>query len=45
MNGAKTGGVGGFFAGLGKGLGGVVCKPAAGSYRLSMFPNPTDNSN
>jgi len=32
MNGAKKGGVGGFFAGMGKGLGGVVCKPAAGKF-------------
>ncbi|KAH6707834.1 hypothetical protein BKA61DRAFT_135073 [Leptodontidium sp. MPI-SDFR-AT-0119] len=37
MNGAKTGGVGGFFAGLGKGLGGVVCKPAAGAVGLTAY--------
>lgn len=37
MNGAKKGGVGGFFAGMGKGLGGVVCKPAAGAVGLTAY--------
>ncbi|KAH7323560.1 hypothetical protein BKA65DRAFT_511028 [Rhexocercosporidium sp. MPI-PUGE-AT-0058] len=37
MNGAKNGGLGGFFAGVGKGLGGVVCKPAAGSVGLAAY--------
>ncbi|KAK0117558.1 hypothetical protein ONS95_011895 [Cadophora gregata] len=37
MNGAKKGGLGGFFAGVGKGLGGVVCKPAAGAVGLTAY--------
>ncbi len=35
VKGAQEGGVGGFFMGLGKGIGGAVCKPAAGK---ALFP-------
>ncbi|KAL2063107.1 hypothetical protein VTL71DRAFT_6179 [Oculimacula yallundae] len=38
ISGAKKGGLGGFFAGVGKGLGGVVCKPAAGAVGLAAYP-------
>jgi hypothetical protein len=34
-DGAKKDGPLGFFKGVGKGIGGVICKPAAGMYSLS----------
>ncbi|CZT42943.1 uncharacterized protein RSE6_02911 [Rhynchosporium secalis] len=37
MEGAKKGGLGGFFAGVGMGLGGVVCKPTAGAVGLAAY--------
>lgn len=37
VKGAQSGGVGGFFMGLGKGIGGAICKPAAGAVGLPAY--------
>jgi hypothetical protein len=39
IRGAKKDGVGGFFKGVGKGLGGAILKPGAGKYHRALREN------